>query len=112
MVKTRDAYHPCFIRAQVHRLMKNNEAAMKDLDKVISTLGKGQPSILRQVNLSLYLPITNADMVIIIKAYTQRAILKRSQGDAEGSRIDFEQGMWGEKREKHDFMSFNTAQIQ
>lgn len=38
-----------FIRAQVHRLMKNNEAAMNDLDKVISTLGKGQPSILRQV---------------------------------------------------------------
>ncbi|KAI7886713.1 hypothetical protein K492DRAFT_155584 [Lichtheimia hyalospora FSU 10163] len=60
-------------RAQVHRLMKNNEAAMNDLDKVISTLGKGQPSILRQ-------------------AYTQRAILKRSQGDSEGSRIDFEQG--------------------
>lgn len=51
MVKTRDAHDSCFIRAQVHRLMKNNEAAMKDLDKVISTLGKGQPSILRQVSL-------------------------------------------------------------
>lgn len=52
-----------FIRAQVHRLMKNNEAAMNDLDKVISTLGKGQPSILRQVrklkfsNTSICMPI-------------------------------------------------------
>ncbi|KAI9323753.1 hypothetical protein BX666DRAFT_2022473 [Dichotomocladium elegans] len=60
-------------RAQVYRLLKDNDKAMGDLDNVIAKYGKGQPTILRQ-------------------AYTQRAILKRSQGDQEGSRLDFEQG--------------------
>lgn len=39
-----------YTRAQVHRLMKNNELARKDLDTVIDNkLGQGQPSILKQV---------------------------------------------------------------
>lgn len=54
--------------------MKNDlDAAIKDLDYVISDIGEGQPKILRQ-------------------AYTQRAIIKRQQGDLIGSRKDFEMG--------------------
>ncbi|CAO3624785.1 unnamed protein product [Cunninghamella echinulata] len=45
---------------------------MEDLSQVIK-LGEGQPKVLRQ-------------------AYTQRAILKRQQGDVIGSRADFEMG--------------------
>lgn len=53
----------------------NNELdkALQDLDHVISDIGEGQPKILRQ-------------------AYTQRAIIKRQQGDLIGSRKDFEVG--------------------
>ena len=49
------------------------DEALKDLDLVIEDLGIGQPKVLNQ-------------------AYTQRAIIKRQQGDAEGSRLDFEMG--------------------
>lgn len=51
----------------------NLDAAIKDLDYVIDDIGQGQPKILRQ-------------------AYTQRAIIKRQQGDLIGSRKDFEMG--------------------
>ncbi|KAI9491338.1 tetratricopeptide repeat protein 36-like protein [Zychaea mexicana] len=59
-------------RAQVHRLMKNNEAAMKDLDSAIEK-ANDQNWILRQ-------------------AYTQRAILKKQMGDKDGSLDDFQLG--------------------
>jgi hypothetical protein len=51
----------------------NLEAAIKDLNYVIEDIGQGQPKILRQ-------------------AYTQRAIIKRQQGDLISSRKDFELG--------------------
>lgn len=60
-------------RAQVYRMKNEFEKALKDLDYVIQDIGEGQPKILRQ-------------------AYTQRAILKRQQGDLAGSRKDFEMG--------------------
>lgn len=54
--------------------MKDNlDGALKDLDYVINDIGEGQPKVLRQ-------------------AYTQRAIVKRQQGDLVGSRKDFEMG--------------------
>ncbi|KAI8143852.1 hypothetical protein BJV82DRAFT_609645 [Fennellomyces sp. T-0311] len=59
-------------RAQVHRLMKNNESALKDLNSAIDK-AKGHNWILRQ-------------------AYTQRAILKKQMGDKEGSLADFQLG--------------------
>jgi hypothetical protein len=49
------------------------DKALKDLDCVINDIGEGQPKILRQ-------------------AYTQRAIIKRQQGDLVASRKDFELG--------------------
>ncbi|ORX45494.1 hypothetical protein DM01DRAFT_1340008 [Hesseltinella vesiculosa] len=59
-------------RAQIFRLQNDNESALQDLDKVIQ-LGAGQPKVLRQ-------------------AYTQRAIIKRQQGDMKGANQDFELG--------------------
>ncbi|KAI9305577.1 hypothetical protein BJ944DRAFT_200797 [Cunninghamella echinulata] len=59
-------------RAQIYRLKNDTDKAMEDLSQVIK-LGEGQPKVLRQ-------------------AYTQRAILKRQQGDVIGSRADFEMG--------------------
>ncbi|CAO3633778.1 unnamed protein product [Mucor hiemalis] len=60
-------------RAQLYRMKNDLDAAIKDLDYVINDIGEGQPKILRQ-------------------AYTQRAIIKRQQGDLIGSRKDFEMG--------------------
>ncbi|CEP08351.1 hypothetical protein [Parasitella parasitica] len=60
-------------RAQVYRMNNELDKALGDLDHVISDIGEGQPKILRQ-------------------AYTQRAIIKRQQGDLVGSRQDFEMG--------------------
>ncbi|KAK4519755.1 uncharacterized protein ATC70_009996 [Mucor velutinosus] len=60
-------------RAQVYRMNNELDKALQDLDCVISDIGEGQPKILRQ-------------------AYTQRAIIKRQQGDLIGSRKDFEVG--------------------
>jgi tetratricopeptide (TPR) repeat protein len=60
-------------RAQLYRMQDEVEKAIADLDKVISDVGAGQPKVLRQ-------------------AYTQRAILKRQQGDLNASREDFEMG--------------------
>lgn len=57
----------------MYRTKNELDKALKDLDYVISDIGEGQPKILRQ-------------------AYTQRAILKRQQGDLAGSRKDFEVG--------------------
>lgn len=62
-----------FTRAQLYRMQDNLEGAIKDLDYVINDIGEGQPKILRQ-------------------AYTQRAIIKRQQGDINGSQKDFEMG--------------------
>ncbi|ORY96517.1 hypothetical protein BCR43DRAFT_491835 [Syncephalastrum racemosum] len=59
-------------RAQVHRLMKNDDLALVDLDTVIAQ-GQKQPSLLRQ-------------------AYTHRGILRRHRGDAAGAQKDFEMG--------------------
>ncbi|KAI8063591.1 tetratricopeptide repeat protein 36-like protein [Gongronella butleri] len=59
-------------RAQIFRLQKETDKALADLDKVVQ-LGVGQPKVLRQ-------------------AYTQRAIIKRQQGDEKGAREDFELG--------------------
>ncbi|KAI8334571.1 hypothetical protein BC941DRAFT_431579 [Chlamydoabsidia padenii] len=59
-------------RAQIYRLRNENGKALEDLGQVI-LLGEGQPKVLRQ-------------------AYTQRAIIKRQQGDVHGSRADFEMG--------------------
>ena len=54
--------------------MKNKlDEALQDLNFVIEDAGEGQPKILRQ-------------------AYTQRAVIKRQQGDVVGSRKDFEIG--------------------
>jgi hypothetical protein len=64
------------IRAQIYRLRNENDKALDDLGQVIQ-LGEGQPKVLRQ-------------------AYTQRAIIKRQQGDVHGSRADFEMGKLGE----------------
>ncbi|KAI7907594.1 uncharacterized protein BX663DRAFT_425084 [Cokeromyces recurvatus] len=60
-------------RAQIYRLKNELDKALEDLNLVIDDLGEGQPKILRQ-------------------AYTQRAIMKRQQGDMIGSRKDFEMG--------------------
>ncbi|CAO3684497.1 unnamed protein product [Rhizopus stolonifer] len=60
-------------RAQIYRLDQKLDKALEDLNLVIQDLGEGQPKVLRQ-------------------AYTQRAILKRQQGDLIGSRKDFETG--------------------
>jgi tetratricopeptide (TPR) repeat protein len=60
-------------RAQLYRMQNEVEKAIADLDKVIGDVGTGQPKVLRQ-------------------AYTQRAILKRQQGDLSASREDFEMG--------------------
>ncbi|CAO3644910.1 unnamed protein product [Cunninghamella blakesleeana] len=59
-------------RAQIHRMKNDTDKAMEDLGNVIK-YGEGQPKVLRQ-------------------AYTQRAILKRQEGDVIGSRADFEMG--------------------
>ncbi|CAO3587902.1 unnamed protein product [Absidia cylindrospora] len=59
-------------RAQIYRMRDEKEKALEDLGHVIR-LGEGQPKVLRQ-------------------AYTQRAILRRQQGDVHGSRADFEMG--------------------
>ncbi|KAI9021625.1 hypothetical protein CLU79DRAFT_752506 [Phycomyces nitens] len=56
-------------RAQLYRMLHKNNEALDDLNKVIS-LAEGQPKILKQ-------------------AYTQRAILKRQNGDIMGSKEDF-----------------------
>ncbi|KAI8638635.1 hypothetical protein BD408DRAFT_485379 [Parasitella parasitica] len=60
-------------RAQVYRMNNELDKALADLDHVISDVGEGQPKILRQ-------------------AYTQRAIIKRQQGDLVSSKKDFEMG--------------------
>ncbi|KAI8063413.1 uncharacterized protein B0P05DRAFT_581117 [Gilbertella persicaria] len=60
-------------RAQLYRMNNELDKATNDLNFVIQEAGQGQPKILRQ-------------------AYTQRAILKRHQGDLVGSRQDFEMG--------------------
>ncbi|KAI8979213.1 hypothetical protein BDF20DRAFT_912838 [Mycotypha africana] len=60
-------------RAQVYRLQEQLGKALADLDYVISDIGEGQPKVLRQ-------------------AYTQRAIIKRQQGDLVGSKEDFQAG--------------------
>ncbi|KAI9474037.1 MAG: hypothetical protein EXX96DRAFT_580360 [Benjaminiella poitrasii] len=60
-------------RAQIYRLKDELDKALADLDLVINDLGEGQPKILKQ-------------------AYTQRAIIRRQQGDSLGSRKDFELG--------------------
>jgi hypothetical protein len=54
-------------------MQDNLDAALKDLDLVIDDIGQGQPKILKQ-------------------AYTQRAIIRKQQGDITGSRQDFEMG--------------------
>ncbi|KAG2227146.1 hypothetical protein INT45_003876 [Circinella minor] len=59
-------------RAQVYRLLKDNEAALKDLNSAVEK-ANGQNWILRQ-------------------AYTQRAILKKQMGDKDGSLEDFQLG--------------------
>ncbi|KAL0092284.1 hypothetical protein J3Q64DRAFT_1718430 [Phycomyces blakesleeanus] len=56
-------------RAQLYRMVHKNDEALHDLNKVIS-LAEGQPKILKQ-------------------AYTQRAIIKRQNGDILGSKEDF-----------------------
>ncbi|KAI9270763.1 hypothetical protein BDA99DRAFT_502630 [Phascolomyces articulosus] len=67
------AYAPAYNnRAQVNRLLKDNDAALKDLDSAIEK-ANGQNWILRQ-------------------AYTQRAILKKQMGDKDGSLEDFQLG--------------------
>ncbi|KAF7727109.1 Tetratricopeptide repeat protein 36 [Apophysomyces ossiformis] len=65
----RSAYYLVILSAQIYRMRKNDDLALKDLDTVIS-LAEGQPKVLRQ-------------------AYTQRAILRRQQGDLTGAREDF-----------------------
>ncbi|GAA5802506.1 hypothetical protein EDC94DRAFT_392074 [Helicostylum pulchrum] len=60
-------------RAQLYRLGDNLDGALLDLNYVIEDIGQGQPKILKQ-------------------AYTQRAIIKKQQGDLEGSRKDFAEG--------------------
>ncbi|KAG0171160.1 Tetratricopeptide repeat protein 36 [Apophysomyces sp. BC1034] len=59
-------------RAQIYRMRKEDDLALKDLDTVIK-LAEGQPKVLRQ-------------------AHTQRAILRRQQGDLVGAREDFATG--------------------
>ncbi|KAI7868954.1 hypothetical protein BDF14DRAFT_1789720 [Spinellus fusiger] len=59
-------------RAQVYRMMNKEDLALEDLNKVIE-IAQDQPKVLRQ-------------------AYTQRAILKRHQGDLQGSQQDFAKG--------------------
>ncbi|OBZ86794.1 Tetratricopeptide repeat protein 36 [Choanephora cucurbitarum] len=60
-------------RAQIYRMKNKLDEALQDLNFVIEDAGEGQPKILRQ-------------------AYTQRAVIKRQQGDVVGSRKDFEIG--------------------
>ncbi|KAI8366917.1 hypothetical protein BD560DRAFT_436038 [Blakeslea trispora] len=60
-------------RAQIYRMSNKLDEALQDLNYVIEDVGEGQPKILRQ-------------------AYTQRAVIKRQQGDVLGSRKDFEIG--------------------
>ncbi|KAF9157549.1 Tetratricopeptide repeat protein 36 [Actinomortierella ambigua] len=59
-------------RAQAYRILKNDDAALADLDLAIRH-GTGQPDILKQ-------------------AYTQRGIIKKLRGDKEEAQIDFELG--------------------
>ncbi|KAI8807064.1 tetratricopeptide repeat protein 36-like protein [Cladochytrium replicatum] len=59
-------------RAQLYRLLGNTDAARADLDTAIRC-GVGNSTVLKQ-------------------AYTQRAILRRQQGDGEGAEADFAQG--------------------
>ncbi|KAI8366768.1 uncharacterized protein BYT42DRAFT_587821 [Radiomyces spectabilis] len=59
-------------RAQIYRMRKEDDLALKDLNHVIDT-ASNQPKILRQ-------------------AYTQRAILRRQQGDLAAAQRDFEMG--------------------
>ncbi|CAO3687814.1 unnamed protein product [Umbelopsis vinacea] len=59
-------------RAQVYRLKNDLERAIADLDNAMK-YGVGQPKVLRQ-------------------AYTQRAIIRKQQGDIAGAQADFERG--------------------
>ncbi|KAJ3018655.1 hypothetical protein HKX48_002761 [Thoreauomyces humboldtii] len=59
-------------RAQAHRIQKDNAAALADL-KLAIEYGKGNADILKQ-------------------AYTQRAIVRKAEGDEQGSESDFAQG--------------------
>jgi len=61
-------------RAQAYRILGNQANALQDLEQAI-VYGREQPKIMKQ-------------------AYTQRAIIRRSQGDNEGAHADFEQGAW------------------
>jgi Flp pilus assembly protein TadD len=59
-------------RAQVYRLKNDLESAVTDLEQAMK-YGVGQPKVLRQ-------------------AYTQRAIIRKQQGNLEGAQADFERG--------------------
>ncbi|KAL1917925.1 uncharacterized protein VTP21DRAFT_3759 [Calcarisporiella thermophila] len=59
-------------RAQLYRLMGDLDKALVDLNQAIE-VGHGQTKVLKQ-------------------AYTQRAIIRKMQGDAEGALADFEIG--------------------
>ncbi|KAG0229726.1 Tetratricopeptide repeat protein 36 [Actinomortierella wolfii] len=59
-------------RAQAYRILKNDDAALADLDLAIK-YGTGQPNILKQ-------------------AYTQRGVIKKLRGDKDSALIDFELG--------------------
>ncbi|KAJ1973606.1 hypothetical protein H4R35_004030 [Dimargaris xerosporica] len=59
-------------RAQVYRLQHEFALALQDLDKAI-VYANGDANVLRQ-------------------AYTQRGIIKKTQGDNDGAYADFEQG--------------------
>lgn len=64
-------------RAQVYRLKNDLERAIADLDNAMK-YGVGQPKVLRQ-------------------AYTQRAIIRKQQGDIAGAQADFERGKRSQK---------------
>lgn len=59
-------------RAQVYRLKNDLDSALADLNQAMK-YGVGQPKVLRQ-------------------AYTQRAIIRKQQGDLAGAQADFERG--------------------
>jgi tetratricopeptide (TPR) repeat protein len=63
-------------RAQVYRLKNDLASAVTDLEQAMK-YGVGQPKVLRQ-------------------AYTQRAIIRKQQGDIEGAQADFERGNFEE----------------
>jgi tetratricopeptide (TPR) repeat protein len=57
-------------RAQVYRIMGNENSALVDIEKAIEY---GDGSVLKQ-------------------AYTQRAIIKKKVGDEQGAELDFQKG--------------------